>query len=111
MTTSAKKVGGPVNFLILVGSGGAALYKVCETGVKHCVKRFKASRRKNIKSNNTIYIITSLVENNMGTPFELGGQFRVLVIDDGVALIEIIGDENNPYVVSTEELKKISNYR
>lgn len=48
---------------------------------------------------------------NENLAFELGDRFKVLEFDGDAILIEKIGDSNNPYVVSSEFLEKISNYK
>ena len=46
-----------------------------------------------------------------GLIFKVGDQFKVLEVDGDAALIERIGDNNNPYFVSVDFLKTISDYR
>ena len=47
---------------------------------------------------------------NEGLEFKIGDQFRVLESDKDAILIEKIGDNNNPYFVSAELLKNISDF-
>lgn len=44
LTTSAKKVGGPVNLVLLIAGSGAAIYKGGEVLVKNSVKAIKKIR-------------------------------------------------------------------
>lgn len=113
MTTKAKKVGGPVNFLMLVGAAGAVCYKGGEMAVKQCIKTIKANkgakpakRSKEEKLHKVIFDGKS----NEGLEFTIGDQFHVLETDGDSVLIKKVGDENNPYFVSAKLLRKISDY-
>ena len=115
LTTVAKKVGGPKNLILLTASAGAAIgitaYKGGEVLVKKGAKAIKA-RIDNKKQAITVkqYVVKSFGISNEGVKFEVGEKFNVLATDGDAILIEKIGDENNPYFVSEELLKKISNY-
>lgn len=58
-----------------------------------------------------IYSVTAEGVSNEGLEFKIGDQFRVLEKDKDAVLIEKIGDDNNPYFVSEELFKNISNYK
>ena len=119
ITSTSKKVGGPINLLLLTGAAGGvagstagiAIYKACEFGVKKCVKAIKShqvSKRKCLEVNNKIYSVTSPGTSNEGVEFPIGTKFKVLEIDGDSVLIEKLGDKNNPYFVSVEFLRTIS---
>lgn len=113
MTTFAKKVGGPINLMLLVASGGAAIYKGGEIAVKRAAKSVKEHRTKKLltsASKGSCYVVTSAGESNEGVKFCIGDQYRVLEADGDSVLIEKIGDANNPYFVSAELLRTISDY-
>lgn len=113
MTATSKKVGGPINFLLLIASGGAVLYKGGEIAIKQGVKAVKKNRTaKQLKSasKESCYAVTSAGESNEGLKFCIGDQYRVLEADGDSVLIEKIGDANNPYFVSAELLRTISDY-
>lgn len=112
MTTTAKKVGGPVNLLAVVGVASIALYKGGELVIKKFAKTIKASRHNGSTSNTktNIYEVTSSVKTSDGLVFAPDDQYRVLDADGDAVLIEKIGDSNNPYFASAETLRKISNY-
>lgn len=113
MTTRAKKVGGPINLLMLAGTAGAAIYKGGEIAVRQCVKAIKAHKAKKltIEANERLHEVISADKSNEGLEFAIGDQFRVLDMDGNSVLIEKIGDGNNPYFVSAELLHKISDYK
>lgn len=48
---------------------------------------------------------------NEGVILESGDSFNVLESDGEAVLIEKIGDSNNPYLVSSELLEEISDYK
>ena len=114
---ASKKVGGPINLLLLTGTAGAtagiAIYKVCEIGVKRCVKMIKSHQTtidKNLEAKHILYSVTKSGRSNEGIEFGGGDQYCVIETDGDSVLIEKIGDENNPYFVSAEFLNTISDY-
>lgn len=114
ITSTSKKVGGPANLLLLTATTGAILYKLSETGVKKCIKVFKAHRAiqtKRLASGENIYSVTSLGTSNAGVEFPVGTKFKVSETDGDSVVIEIIGDNNNPYFVSAEFLSTISSFQ
>ncbi len=110
MTTAAKKVGGPVNLILLTGAAGAAFYKGGEVIVKKCVKTYKATKLA-IEEGKNLYEVTSDGRSNEGLEFIAGDKFRVLEADGNSVLIEKVGDTNNPYFVSADILRSISDYK
>lgn len=114
LTTVAKKVGGPKNLVgIIAGTGavtGVAIYKGGEIAVKKIKKKMNKKEQQEI-SDTIIYSVKEDGVSNEGLDFKIGDQFRVLETDKDAVLIEKIGDNNNPYFVSEELLKKISNYK
>lgn len=112
ITTTSKKVGGPVNLLLLTGMAGAAVYKFGEIAVVKCVravKKHKAQKTTSGEERTLLHIIKPGISNE-GLAFETGDQFQILETDGDAVLIEKIGDENNPYFVSAEFLRNISDY-
>ncbi len=113
MTTASKKVGGPVNFLLLVASTGAATYKSCEIVIKKCmdgIKQRKLTKGSDFESEEKTYFVTTSAKTNEGLQFVAGDKFKALGSDGDSVLIEKIGDKNNPYFVSTDLLREISDY-
>jgi len=114
MTTVAKKVGGPKKLVgIVVGISavaGAVIYKGGEVVVKKIKKKMNKEELQET-SDLIIYSVTAEGVRNGGLKFKIRDQFRVLETDKDAVLIEKIGDDNNPYFVSEEMLKNISNYK
>lgn len=109
----SKKVGGPKNLVLIIAGAGAVIYKSGEIAVKRTVKVIKKKRSKDkipeIVDTKT-YIVTADGISNEGLAFKIGDQFKVLETDKDAVLIEKIGDSDNPYFISAELLKNISNY-
>ncbi|MBQ8296634.1 MAG: hypothetical protein IJX77_02485 [Ruminococcus sp.] len=113
LTTVAKKVGGPKNLVLIIAGAGAVIYKGGEIVVKKTVKEIKKrmSQEKLPEIADTkIYTVTAEGTSNEGLEFKIGDQFKVLETDKDAVLIEKIGDSDNPYFISAELLKNISNY-
>ena len=113
MTTLAKKVGGPRNLFILTFVGGGITFKIVEKGAKGVKVKIKDAF---IKGNppeeqiDTIYVVSMNYSEENGINLFVGDEFRILASDEDAILIEVLGDDNNPYFVSEEVLSKISNY-
>lgn len=114
LTTAAKKVGGPRNLVLIIAGTGAAVYKGGEVLVKKGAKVIKKKyiQKKEIaESDIKQYEVKTPGVSNEGLALKVGEQFKVLEADGDAVLIEKIGDANNPYFVSAELLKEISDYK
>lgn len=113
MTTLAKKVGGPKNLAALtIGCGYLFLRgveAVSKKGVKIVKKQYNRNKKIN-KDKDIIFEVTSESVNKNGLKFCIGDKYRVLESDDGSILIEKLGDLNNPYFVSADFLRTISDF-
>lgn len=110
MVVLAKKVGGPLVLGGLVAAGGWVVGRGGEAGGKGIAKVVR--RRKQSKSQTgeapRSFVVTEAAECGGGLTLEPGDQFRLLErVEDGV-LIERIGDDDSPYVVSVQLLVEIS---
>ena len=113
LTTTAKKVGGPINLMLITASTGAAIYKGSEVVIKKSIKAVKKKyddKKLKMEFNIKQYTVKTFGVSNEGLEFKVGEQFKVLESDGKAVLIEKIGDTNNPYFVSVELLKEISDY-
>lgn len=108
MTTWAKKVGGPKQFIgIIFGSGATAAAAFIEG--KNWIGR-KLNDKEKKRESTIIYTVMKDGISNEGLSFKVGENFRVLEYDRDIGLIEKIGGDNNPYVVSLSFLYTISDY-
>lgn len=112
VVTWMKKVGGPTKFLAIWGGGGAVIggvtLKIVEK-VANKIKRIYVDK-KTATDAAIVHTVSKAGSSNEGLKFEIGNQFRVLEVDGDAALIEKIGDSNNPYFVSATFLRSISDY-
>lgn len=112
MTTSAKRVGGPVNLLgIILGFGAIAGGGAVMGGmaIKKRISKVLEEKKKEEESAK-IYEVMDDGKSNEGLAFAKEDKFKVLEVDGNIALIEKIGNANNPYVVALSFLKTISDY-
>ncbi len=117
LTTLAKKLGGPGKLVALIAGGGAVVGVIATKGGEYAIKKSKQALVKHrekkthlqVKSDD-IYTIKHDAESNEGLRFKVGDTFRVLELDGDAILIELIGNDNNPYFVSGKLLKEISDY-
>ncbi len=113
MTSTAKKVGGPLPFLLMFILGGAGLYKSAEIVIQkseEAVKRHQNQKGLSVQRTEQIYTIATAGTSNDGVNFKVGEQIKVLERDGNCVMIEKIGDKNNPYFVSAEFIRTISNF-
>ncbi|MBQ4039249.1 MAG: hypothetical protein IJD05_07080 [Bacteroidaceae bacterium] len=118
MTTTAKAVGGPYNLAgLLVGAGAvigtgigcgvALLAPRIKKAVIDLKERYQEQRQLRLSQK---YTATTSGISNEGLQFAAGDAFVVLAQDDDAVLIEKVGEEGNPYFVSADLLRKISNF-
>lgn len=112
MTTFSKKVGGPVNLAIGVAIGGYVVIRAAEGTIKSGIRKVKKHKESKKIALNTskLYTVHECAESNKGLILNISDKYRVLEKDGDAVLIEKIGDTNNPYFVSGELLRKISDY-
>lgn len=112
LTTYAKRVGGPRNLVLIIASTGAVLYKGSELLIKKVVRvvKNKHKLKKVANSGINMYAVKAYGVSNEGLEFNIDDRFKVLELDGDTVLIEKIGD-NNPYFVSVDLLKIISDYK
>lgn len=112
MTTLAKKVGGPVKLGLAIAVGGYAVIRtgesVCKLGIKKI--RNHSGNKKCAIENAKIYSVTETRASNEGVVFRKGDTYRILERDGESVMVELIGNENNPYFVSADFLSSISEF-
>lgn len=109
ITTFCKKVGGPLAFVLVVAGSGYAILRSVEAGGKIVYKKIKDIKAKNSSEIKEFTVHTDGVD-NQGLSFKTGDKIRVLEAVDDAILIEKVGDNNNPYFVSSDFLKTISDF-
>jgi hypothetical protein len=112
MVVLAKKVGGPLVLGGLVAVGGWVVGRGGEAaseGVVKAVKKLKL-RKSRAAESERIFVVSTAAEYD-GLSLQPGDRFRVLEpVEDGV-LIQRVGDDESPYVVTTQFLVSISDLK
>lgn len=112
MTTIAKKVGGPKQLFALVVTASFTFGGTVTAGVIAIKEKIstQVDKKKNAATAEKKYTVKVESQSKEGLLFKAGDTFRILETDGDAGLIEIIGDENNPYFVSLGFLQSISDY-
>lgn len=113
MTTLAKKVGGPLKLAGIICGGGAVVGGGAVAGclaIKNKVSKEFEKKKKEADSA-IVYEVVNNGKSNEGLEFVKGDKVKVLEVDGDAAMIEKIGNENNPYFVAASFLESISDYR
>lgn len=113
MVEAAKRVGGPKRFMALLVGGGFALgggAAVTTSKVKKKIEKKKQEKEQEAAAA-IVYTVLSESRSKEGLFFKKGAKFKILETDGDTGLIEIIGDKNNPYIVSLKFLSTISDYK
>ena len=113
ITTVSKAVGGSKNLVMLLLLAGVTGGKLVDIGIKEG-KKFILSKheekRKQKEASEILYTAKKDAEYEQGLRFSKGDKIRVLENDADSILIEKIGDRSNPYYVSRDFLKCMSDF-
>ncbi|MCI8957158.1 MAG: hypothetical protein HFG29_09275 [Eubacterium sp.] len=113
ITTVSKAVGGSKNLVMLLLLAGVTGGKLVDIGIKEG-KKFILSKheekRKQKEASEILYTAKKDAEDEQGLRFSKGDKIRVLENDADSILIEKIGDRSNPYYVSRDFLKCMSDF-
>lgn len=108
MTTAAKKVGGVEKLFVLTLGAGGVLYKCSELLIKKAYRIAKGRINKSEDSKD--YCVTSDGKFGKNLVLNVGDKYKILASDGDSVLIEKIGDDNNPYFVSANFLRTVSDF-
>lgn len=108
ITNLAKKLGGPLNLIIVSGLGGYILLRSGEFGITKIIKNNKCIKESQLKYKNQVFNITRSRKDSSGLQFNIGEQFHILEFDGEVVLIKKTTDNSIPCFISTDFLKTIS---
>ena len=113
ITTVSKAVGGSKNLVMLLLLAGVTGGKLVDIGIKEG-KKFILSKheekRKQKEASEILYTAKKDAEDEQGLRFSKGDKIRVLENDADSILIEKIGERSNPYYVSRDFLKCMSDF-
>lgn len=111
LTTSAKKVGGPLPLVGCILLAGYAGGRAVEFAADKIISRVKKNSADNDAFDcDMIYTVNTTSQFEDEVSFSEGDCFRIVAKDNDALIIEIIGAERNPYLVSEEWLLAVSNY-
>lgn len=124
ITTLIKRVGGPENaaklgvaaaagLLFVGGAAHAGIQKLAPIVKERAEQLFQSWRgraQSTDKFAGTIYTVTAAADSDQGVSFDAGDTFRVLERDEDAVLIELIGNAENPWVISADLLVEISDF-
>ena len=108
MTTTAKKFGGPYGLAAFIALAGYGVGKLIEISVKTGARYLRAKKKPDQPKQ--LIEVTSVGTDGSDLAFRDGDSYRVLYSDTDMVLIEKVGDANNPYMVSPDFLRTVSNY-
>jgi hypothetical protein len=113
ITTASKAVGGPKRLFGLVLAGGAAVGVggtiLTQKAIKAVINKINKKNANHIKNGKIIKVTTEGMDSN-GLVFKVGDNYRILNHDADAILIEKLGGDKNPYFVSADFLKQISEF-
>ncbi len=109
MTTLAKKVHGPVALGAIFFVGGYAVIRTAEGGIRTVAKKSSANKIAN-KYKNKTFTVTKSETDKQGLSFKSGDKFKVLETDGDAILVELLGNDNNPYFVASSFLHDVSDF-
>lgn len=124
ITTLIKRVGGPENAMklaaaaggLLLVAGGAAhagIQKATPAVKKKADQLFEKWRSRAGATDElagSVYTVTAAAESDQGVSFNVGDTFRVLERDADAVLIELIGNDDNPWIIPANLLAGISDF-
>ncbi len=109
ITTTAKKVGGPVKLMFYTAFGGYIIFRAFEAGGKKIYKAVKKDDEAEISLKKYTVIHEGI--SNESVTFSNDEELWVLEQDDDVVLVHKPGDSNSPYYVTEEFLSSITDYK
>lgn len=124
VTTLLKRVGGPRNAMKLAAAAGGLLLVaggVAHAGIQKATPAVKKQAeqlfdkwRSRAKATDelagSVHTVTAAAESDQDVSFNVGDTFRVLERDAEAVLIELIGNDHNPWVIPADLLAEISDF-
>ena len=111
-----KKVGGPAaakRYAMLGAAGLVAIGGLAHKGIQTAgplVRNRLDSLKQHHELSGATYVVHSAATDEQGLELLPGAKFRVLERDDDAVLIEVVGRDDNPWVVSAKLLERISDF-
>lgn len=109
MTKLAKMVGGPRSLAAVTAVAGYIILRPSEAAVRRIVRTIK-KRNVPCATKGQVFLADASGKDSSGLTIQEGGEYRVLECDGEAVLIEVLGDSDSPYFVSSTFLASISDY-
>ncbi|MFD4953704.1 hypothetical protein [Streptomyces sp. NPDC058451] len=111
MTTAAKRVGGPKELLAGIGGLGYLTVRGVEAGGTAAYKKLRSVFEKKIEStSDRVFTVTADGDDGNGLTVRVGNEIRVLKNVGEAVLVELIDDQDNPYMVSPTFLASVCDF-
>ena len=112
-----KALGGPkraaVAGVAVVGTTGYVVLRMAEAGGKRGIGALKSAIKKRnapCELEDRVFTVRTDGTDDQGLEFKLGAEYKVLECIDDAVLIELVGDDDNPHIVSVAFLTTISDF-
>lgn len=103
-----KRCGGPHVAIPSFIATSYGVLRSIEAIITSAIKHLKKEKPSTLSEK--FITVTSSGKDSSNLSFSVGDSYKILFSDDEVALIEKVGDKGNPYVVSPDFLRSISDY-
>lgn len=114
MVELAKRAGGPGYLLIAAGTVGYGVFRLGEFGLKAGIRALRSARDSRANTDRDsdlrVFLVASRADGGRGLTLQPEDRFRVIAQDGDAVMIEVIGDDNNPWFVSAQLLESISDF-
>ncbi|MQS35264.1 hypothetical protein [Streptomyces katsurahamanus] len=112
MTTTAKQVGGPTALLVGVGVLSYLTLRGVEAGTTAAYKKLRSVFENEIETtSDEVFAVTADGDDGNGLTVRAGNAIRVLKDVGEAVLVEVIGDQDNPYMVSPTFLASVCDWK
>ncbi len=106
----AKRAGGPGRLVAGIFVAGIVATKTCQATAP-CVKDWWTSRQQGRDVPGAPHVVTTTAMDDQGLALSTGDEFRVMTRDGDAVMIEVVGRDDNPWMVSAEFLARVSDFR
>lgn len=108
LVVCAKKFGGPAGLVAAIAISSSVTFRSIEAAVKKAKKEINKRRSKTTSEpSSEIFSVAAANESEDGLKLGIGNKFRILHRERFGALIEVLGDDYNPHMVSNDFLNQI----
>ena len=110
LSMAAKAVGGPKNLFLLVSGASAVVATATGLSVKNAIDNYKQNKKLQKEAESLYFTVSSSGTDNQGLSLNRGDKFRVLDRNKDIILIDVWDRNDNPFYVSADFLRDISDF-